>query len=140
MFLSSDAKKALKATSRTFYIPISRLPAGLQEAIASAYLCMRAIDEIEDHPDLPSAVKVELLNNVSRVLQSQTFVESFSDEAFDTVFRPYKGRVARSDAWFGKVGESSTRRNCPARMGRNRRDGKPNGVLVDEQLAYHDRR
>ena len=89
MFLSSEAKKALKATSRTFYIPISRLPAGLQEAIGCAYLCMRAIDEIEDHPDLAGHQKAELLNNVSRVLQSQTFVETFSDDAFDGVFRPY---------------------------------------------------
>ncbi len=89
MFLSSDAKKVLKATSRTFYIPISRLPAGLQEAIGSAYLCMRAIDEIEDHPDLSGPEKAELLNHISQVLQSQTFVEAFSVEAFDGLFRPY---------------------------------------------------
>lgn len=93
MFLSSEAKKALKATSRTFYIPISRLPAGLQEAIGSAYLCMRAIDEIEDHPNLPAPAKAELLNKVSWILQSQTFAESFSHDAFDSVFRPYKSQL-----------------------------------------------
>ncbi len=38
MNLRKDALEILKATSRTFYIPISRLPSGLQEAVASAYL------------------------------------------------------------------------------------------------------
>ena len=43
----------LEETSRTFYIPISRLPGGLQQAVGSAYLCLRAIDEIEDHAACP---------------------------------------------------------------------------------------
>ena len=46
MDLRREALEVLKETSRTFYIPISGLPPGLQEAVASAYLCMRAIDEI----------------------------------------------------------------------------------------------
>ena len=41
-----DVMDTLRATSRTFFIPIFHLPPGLQEAVASAYLCMRAIDEI----------------------------------------------------------------------------------------------
>ena len=48
MDLRNYALQILKETSRTFYIPISILPPGLQEAVSSAYLCMRAIDEIED--------------------------------------------------------------------------------------------
>ncbi len=36
----------LEQTSRTFYIPIVKLPPIAQEAVASAYLCLRAIDEI----------------------------------------------------------------------------------------------
>jgi farnesyl-diphosphate farnesyltransferase len=36
--------KILEETSRTFYIPIVKLPAIAQEAVASAYLCLRAID------------------------------------------------------------------------------------------------
>ncbi|MGH1332669.1 MAG: phytoene/squalene synthase family protein, partial [Exiguobacterium indicum] len=43
--LKKDANRVLKATSRTFYIPISRLSQDLQEAVGAAYLCMRAIDE-----------------------------------------------------------------------------------------------
>jgi len=70
MNLRKDALEVLKETSRTFYIPISRLPLGLKEAVASAYLCMRAIDEIEDHPNLDNAIKADLLQKVSVVLQS----------------------------------------------------------------------
>jgi farnesyl-diphosphate farnesyltransferase len=70
MNLCGDALELLKATSRTFYIPISRLPSGLQEAVSSAYLCMRAIDEIEDHPELDRATKVRLLQTISLTLQA----------------------------------------------------------------------
>lgn len=70
MDLSKDALEILKETSRTFYIPISRLPPVLQEAVASAYLCMRAIDEIEDHPTLDNLVKAQLLQTISLSLQA----------------------------------------------------------------------
>ncbi|WP_125666024.1 squalene/phytoene synthase family protein [Paenibacillus baekrokdamisoli] len=66
----------LQNTSRTFYIPISRLVPGLQEAVASAYLCMRAIDEIEDHTDLTDELKVELLNGVHDATRSSQIIES----------------------------------------------------------------
>jgi farnesyl-diphosphate farnesyltransferase len=39
-----SALQILELTSRTFYIPIVKLPHGVQEAVASAYLCLRAID------------------------------------------------------------------------------------------------
>ncbi|MBE9129050.1 MULTISPECIES: squalene/phytoene synthase family protein [unclassified Coleofasciculus] len=75
-----DALKVLKETSRTFYIPISRLPSKLQEAVASAYLCMRAIDEIEDHPGLDNPTKAKLLRAISLSLQAA--VENFTVEDF----------------------------------------------------------
>ncbi len=65
-----SALEILEQTSRTFYIPIIRLPPGLQEAVASGYLCMRAIDEIEDHPTLDTRVKREILREMSEGLQS----------------------------------------------------------------------
>ncbi|MGL5081782.1 MAG: squalene/phytoene synthase family protein [Microcoleaceae cyanobacterium] len=64
-----DALEVLQETSRTFYIPISRLPPILQRAVASAYLCMRAIDEIEDHAELDNSTKVKLLQHISLSLQ-----------------------------------------------------------------------
>ena len=46
------------------------MPAGLLEAVGSGYLCLRAIDEIEDHPNMDSGDKVRLLHNISRAIQS----------------------------------------------------------------------
>ncbi|MEL7224583.1 MAG: phytoene/squalene synthase family protein [Cyanobacteria bacterium J06576_12] len=67
-----SALDLLKATSRTFFIPISLLPAGLQEAVASAYLCMRAIDQIEDHAEMDLRLKARLLRQLSLNLQGGT--------------------------------------------------------------------
>ncbi|HEV2126321.1 MAG TPA: phytoene/squalene synthase family protein [Chloroflexota bacterium] len=88
MSVTAEALAVLEATSRTFYIPISRLPAGLQEAVASAYLCMRAIDEIEDHPTLDGPAKAVLLQAVSRTLQAP-----FSCEDFAAIFAPYRSSI-----------------------------------------------
>jgi farnesyl-diphosphate farnesyltransferase len=71
MTLQDDLSRVLKETSRTFFIPISRLPARLQETVACAYLCMRAIDEIEDHPDLDERSKSGLLRGLSPLLQAR---------------------------------------------------------------------
>lgn len=79
MILCSDALEMLKQTSRTFYIPISRLPNGLREAVASAYLCMRAIDEIEDHPSLDNSIKVRYLQTISIALQAAPNQEAFDE-------------------------------------------------------------
>jgi farnesyl-diphosphate farnesyltransferase len=76
MNLCGDALEILKATSRTFYIPISRLPSGLLEAVTSAYLCMRAIDEIEDHPDLDGITKARMLQMLSQTLQAAVSTDS----------------------------------------------------------------
>lgn len=66
----NDAMTMLQQTSRTFYIPISRLEPGLKEAVAAAYLCMRAIDEIEDHNDISDQLKVKLLVGMEEAFQS----------------------------------------------------------------------
>lgn len=47
--LQKDAMRVLKETSRTFYIPITFLGTNLKYAVGCAYLCMRALDEIEDN-------------------------------------------------------------------------------------------
>lgn len=70
MDLLKNALEVLKETSRTFYIPISALPEGLIEAVTSAYLCMRAIDEVEDHPSLEKTNKVQILSKISCNLQA----------------------------------------------------------------------
>src|SRR5512138_3073538 len=91
MTRSSDILRVLKETSRTFFIPISRLPRKLQETIGSAYLCMRAIDEIEDHPSLDRNAKAFLLHKLSWALQAHMGDErplnGFIKKA---VFSPYQ--------------------------------------------------
>jgi len=91
MDLRGDALKILKDTSRTFYIPISILPSGLQEAVASAYLCMRAIDQIEDDPNLDNGTKKRLLQNISLTLQS--VVDGFPLDAFAVGFKGYENSL-----------------------------------------------
>ncbi|MEB3336489.1 MAG: phytoene/squalene synthase family protein [Leptolyngbyaceae bacterium] len=88
MDLRKDALEVLKETSRTFYIPISLLPTGLKEAVASAYLCMRAIDEIEDHPDLDQDFKAKLLATISLMLQSAG--EGATVEDLSLALLPYR--------------------------------------------------
>ncbi|MBD2342642.1 squalene/phytoene synthase family protein [Anabaena subtropica] len=91
MDLRSDALQILKETSRTFYIPINILPPGLQEAVASAYLCMRAIDEIEDHPTLDNPTKAKLLRAISLTLQAG--VDGFPVDAFADGFSGYENTL-----------------------------------------------
>ncbi|MEM6612549.1 MAG: phytoene/squalene synthase family protein [Cyanobacteria bacterium P01_C01_bin.72] len=83
MNLRNRGLETLKQTSRTFYIPIARLPGELQDAVASAYLCMRAIDEIEDTPDLDNQTKALLLRSVSLRLQEITDLDSYSRVGVD---------------------------------------------------------
>jgi len=87
--LHDDAMDMLLQTSRTFYIPISRLSGRLQGAVAAAYLCMRAIDEIEDHPLLSSETKIHLLRAISQKLTTHG-----QDMEFTTIFEPYKSQLA----------------------------------------------
>ena len=91
MVLHRDVLDTLEETSRTFFIPISRLPPGLQEAVASAYLCMRAIDEIEDHPRLDKLSKMKHLRTISRLLQAQTAVTTFALDDFSEVLTAQDG-------------------------------------------------
>ena len=86
-----NALDILEKTSRTFYIPISRLPDGLLEAVSAAYLCMRAIDEIEDHSDLDNSVKAQLLRQVSLNLQSGTTESSAAE--FAAGLQDYEGML-----------------------------------------------
>lgn len=78
MIIGKNALDMLEKTSRTFFIPISRLPAGLQEAVMSGYLCLRAIDEVEDHPQLDNRTKATLLRSISHILQTNFTANDFT--------------------------------------------------------------
>lgn len=83
--LFKEAMRVLKQTSRTFYIPISLLEVKLKETVGSAYLCMRAIDEIEDHENLTSEDKQYLLYSISDQLDG-----NFERMEYKELLRPYE--------------------------------------------------
>jgi len=71
MTAQKSAAEVLSETSRTFYPSIDRLPPRIKEAVASSYLSLRAIDEIEDHPDLDKNIKVRMLCALSAEISKQ---------------------------------------------------------------------
>src|SRR5699024_6838413 len=78
--------QVLKDTSRTFYIPITLLETTLKQTVASAYLCMRAIDEIEDDHVMDGETKQSLLLETSELLKKEPLDKS----AFDKLVAQYK--------------------------------------------------
>jgi len=112
----SRALETLKQTSRTFYIPIVRLPEELQEAVASAYLCMRAIDEIEDTPDLDNQTKAKLLRSISLRLQEVTDFDSYGNigkdlREYDSILPDVSLRIGE---WASLAPQSIAPRVCDA--------------------------
>ncbi|MFJ2738342.1 squalene/phytoene synthase family protein [Streptomyces sp. NPDC087440] len=88
--LTSEVFTSLQENSRTFFLPIMRLDGELRETVALYYLANRAVDEIEDHPELAPEAKVELLQGVSRLLQQEAFTRADTDR----LFAPYRDRLA----------------------------------------------
>lgn len=83
-----DVKRMLKETSRTFYIPIKLLKTDLRQAVATAYLVFRAIDEIEDHETIPNETKTLVLMQLSEL-----FKEPFTEEEYFEIIRPIKAEL-----------------------------------------------
>ena len=83
--LEKEAMQMLKETSRTFYIPITMLGTTLRKTVGSAYLCMRAIDEIEDHETLDAVTKERLLRETSDLLARE-----FDRDAYLELVQPYE--------------------------------------------------
>jgi len=95
MSLSIEALDELRKTSRTFFIPIIRLPGKVRDAVGSAYLCMRSIDEIEDHQGLDRTAKVQLLHEVSGLLNRAAECGKIEKHLFQDLFRPYRTLLPR---------------------------------------------
>ena len=87
--LQKEAMHVLKLTSRTFYIPIKLLNPTLRLTVGSAYLCMRAIDEIEDHEHLSAKAKQQLLCSISELLKQP----QFDKIAYQELIKPYKSHL-----------------------------------------------
>lgn len=83
-----DVKRVLKETSRTFVIPISLLKTDLKQAVSTAYLVYRAIDEIEDHETIPNETKTLILMQLSEL-----FKDPFTEEEYFKVIAPIKDEL-----------------------------------------------
>lgn len=95
------AIRLLTSTSRTFVVPIMRAPGKLRKAIGSAYLCMRAIDEIEDHPDMPGTIKDQLLSGISeRLLNAES---ELPVNAFDDLLNPHRDTLPEVSMKLGRL-------------------------------------
>ncbi|MDG4859040.1 squalene/phytoene synthase family protein [Streptomyces sp. T-3] len=81
MSVLTEGHAVVRSYSTTWYEPVTSMPDRLNEATTCAYLCMRAIDEIEDHPQLDGTVKAELLEATSRILQTR-----FTETDFHTAY------------------------------------------------------
>lgn len=95
-----SAAEVLKQTSRTFYVSIVQLPPRIREAVMSAYLLMRAIDEIEDHPNLDKHSKITLLGSISSEIDQRPAPER---HRFSSIFGPHSNQLPevtrRMDEW-----------------------------------------
>lgn len=78
-----DVKRVLKETSRTFVIPISLLKKDLRQAVSTAYLVYRAIDEIEDHENIPNDMKTTILLQLSEL-----FKKPFTEKKYFEIISP----------------------------------------------------
>ncbi|WP_394825631.1 squalene/phytoene synthase family protein [Pendulispora albinea] len=98
MKLLDEAQKVVCAYSRTWYEPITSMPRGLSEATTAAYLCMRGIDEIEDHPFLDGKTKAHLLRQVAATFQGRFSVADFGLQ-FHTYARHLPDVTLRLGEW-----------------------------------------
>lgn len=63
--------KLLAGVSRSFYLTLKALPEGLREPLSLAYLLARAADTIADTSNVPGPVRLELLREFDRLVQSE---------------------------------------------------------------------
>ena len=94
------ALRVLQETSRSFFIPINSMPSILRTAVTSAYLCLRAVDEVEDHALLDSGKKIEILSSLSWCLQ--TADNEYITQNLQSQFQDFKGILPEVTIDIGK--------------------------------------
>lgn len=134
MSIAQEALAMLEETSRTFFIPISRLPDRLQEAVMSGYLCLRAIDEVEDHPGLDTQTKARLLRAISYTLQAP-----FDASDFAPAFASHRRELPEVTLRVGDWAMLAPPIHCSARVGGDGNYGGSHGAMGGERLDDSDR-
>lgn len=94
----------LAATSRTFLIPIMRTPQPLRDAVGTAYLCMRAIDEVEDQRSLLPEAKAMVLRAMAGALRRAD--GRVDCGALDIAFRDFRNDLPAVMIAFAGIAEA----------------------------------
>ena len=112
----------------------------LQETIGAAYSCIRAIDEVEDHPTLDNQAKASILHGISWALQAQ-LASNDPDNAslLETIFQPYQTSLPEVTLRIGDLARAYPPRYCPACLGRHHCHVRPHGILGGKELADPNR-
>ena len=69
--LTADHNELLKSVSRSFYLSMRFLPAGMREPVSLGYLLARLTDTIADAKGINSDRRRELLDSVRLLIQGQ---------------------------------------------------------------------
>lgn len=69
---TGDLEAILKGVSRSFYLSIRLLPAGLRRPIGLGYLVARATDTVADTADLPAGERLALLGELAQAIETGT--------------------------------------------------------------------
>jgi farnesyl-diphosphate farnesyltransferase len=80
-----------------------RMPTDLKNAVGAGYLCLRAIDEIEDHPELEPDSKIELLNGIADIFSDSS--GTVSAEALARLFAPHSDRLSEVSLSIAELAE-----------------------------------
>ncbi len=67
--MTASPLETVAAWSQRTAAAIDCVPGPTADAVTRVYLLMRGLDEIEDHPTLPAARKIELLESLDRALR-----------------------------------------------------------------------
>lgn len=143
-------REILPQVSRTFALTIPRLPAGLRDVVANAYLLCRIADTIEDEPALTIAAKERLhglfVDAVNGSGQAETFAHKLAPLLPETA--PERDLVAHTPLVLQKTARCSPRQRAAiercvavmcAGMPRFERQASREGLAdLDEMRDYCD--
>jgi farnesyl-diphosphate farnesyltransferase len=73
------SRSVLRSVSRSFYLSIRILPVRLREPVALGYLLARTTDTVADTAQVPSAVRIETLEQLANAIQGETAPDAHVD-------------------------------------------------------------
>jgi farnesyl-diphosphate farnesyltransferase len=102
--------RLLRSVSRSFYLSLRILPAGLREPLSLAYLLARATDTIADTPEPPVALRTEALRKLAAAIQGTApgetaaqLRESFAPLQSDEAERALIGQLPALLSWLDEL-------------------------------------